>query len=395
MAMKDGIVKRGNRWAFVVELPRDPATGRRRQKWFSGYATRREAVAAREQVRADLRSETYVERSRQSVHAFLDDWLAAIEPTIRPATMESYERYLRLHVRPRIGAVLLPDLDPVIINKMYAELLRSGRRDGNGGLKPRTVRYIHTILRRALRDAVRWGRLARNPVDLADPPGSAQAAAPEMATWDAATLGRFLELSRSSEDFYYPAWHFLATTALRRGEVLGLRWSDLSNDNRRVSIRQTLVCVSHRIEFSTPKTAKGRRAVVLDENTTDMLIGHRHGQAEAHRLLGVSSTEDLVFCLRDGRPIHPERFSREFDRRIQRWGLPRIRLHDLRHTWATLALEAGIHPKVVSERLGHANIGITLDTYSHVTRSMQEEAADRVAETIVRSNTGAEPYRRV
>jgi integrase len=167
---------------------------------------------------------------------------------------------------------------------------------------------------------------------------------------------------------------------MRRGEVLGLRWSDLDLDAGRLSIVQTVIAVKHAVALSTPKTAKGRRSVALDAGTVAALREHHRQQLEQRMLLGPGWRDHgLVFTKVDGEPVDPERFSREFDRRIGRWSLPRIRLHDLRHTWATLALKAGIHPKVVSERLGHASVNITLDVYSHVTPDMQESAAELVA----------------
>ena len=384
-------MKRGSKWAFVIELPRDPATGKRRQKWFSGYATKKEAAAARHAVQADLSAGTYTERSRQTVGAYLGDWLEAVEPTLSPSTFHSYQRNLRLHVIPRIGQVRLPDLDAGVFNKLYSQLLTNGHRDKPGGLKPRTVRYIHTTLHRAFKDAVRWGRLPRNPVAAADPPGTTAAAPPEMAAWDARTLSRFLELSSTSGDHYFPAWYLIATTGLRRGEALGLRWSDLNLESARASIRQTIVCVNHEPRISTPKTTKSRRVVALDQRTVAVLTEHHRRQQQWRQTAGAAWPEhDLAFTLPDGRLPHPERFSREFDRRITRWNLPRIRLHDLRHTWATLALEAGVHPKVVSERLGHANITITLDTYSHVTPAMQEDAAETVADLLQRGTQSDE-----
>jgi integrase len=243
------------------------------------------------------------------------------------------------------------------------------------------VQYVHAIVHRALRDAVKWGRLARNPADAADPPKATAASRPESTTWTADQLRTFLERTRTSR--FSAAYHLIATTGLRRGEALGLRWQDLDLDAGRASIRQTVIAIKHTVMISTPKTAKGRRTVTLDSGTVAALREHRARQAAERLLMGAGWRDnDLVFCHPDGTALHPERFSRGFLETVARIGLPRIRLHDLRHGWATLALQAGIHPKVVQERLGHANIGITLNTYSHVMPGMHEDAAERVAALI-------------
>jgi integrase len=224
---------------------------------------------------------------------------------------------------------------------------------------------------------VKWSRLVRNPAAAADPP-KAGAGRPESITWTAEQLRTFLEATRGSR--YSAAYLLLATTGLRRGEALGLRWQDLDLDAGRASIRQTVIVIKHTVMIGTPKTAKGRRTVTLDTGTVAALREHRKRQAAERLLMGAGWTDnDLVFCHPDGTVVHPERFSRGFLEAVQRIGLPRIRLHDLRHGWATLALQAGIHPKVVQERLGHANIAITLDTYSHVVAGLHEEAAEHVA----------------
>lgn len=205
-----------------------------------------------------------------------------------------------------------------------------------------------------------------------------------MATWTAVELGAFLR--GEDEDRLLACWWLLASTGMRRGEALGLRWSDLDLENARLSVSRTLVTTEARragqpgMAWSTPKTAEGRRNVALDGATVAALKAHRARQAEEKLAVGPGyRDEQLVFCQLDGTPIHPKTLSWNFGAKIKRLGLRRIRLHDLRHSHATLALQAGLHPKVVQERLGHANIGITLDTYSHVTPAMQAEAAEKVA----------------
>jgi integrase len=377
------VVKRGKTWSVIVELPRNPQTNKRRQEWHSGYRTKREALDAEVQLKAASRAGTYVPKSKQFLDDYLTEWLAAIEPTIRPSTHYSYTRNLRLHVRPSLGSVPVKSVDAGMLNALYACLLQEGSKHSHGGgLSPRTVYYIHTILHRALKDAVRWGRLARNPADAADPPrASANSHPTRMKTWTADELHRFLEAV--SGDALYPAFLLLATGAMRRGEALGLRWGDVDLQQGRASIHQTVIPVAHKVQFGTPKTGKGRRVVGLDGRTVTALRAHRQRQLELRMSLGAGwNHHDLLFTKPTGEPLHPERFSRAFDRIVNRLGLPRIPLHGLRHTWATLALRAGVHPKVVQERLGHASISITLDIYSHAIPAMQTDAAERVVSLV-------------
>ncbi|HWL99081.1 MAG TPA: tyrosine-type recombinase/integrase [Nocardioidaceae bacterium] len=377
--MRGSIVKRGKGYSVVVELDADPITGKRRQKWHSGYRTKRQAEDALSELVNGVKTGTYVAKTKQTLAGYVGEWLTAIEPTVRPATHYSYGRNLRLHVLPYLGSTELHAVDAGMLNGLYATLLREGRRDHEqGGLSPRSVRYVHTIAHRAFKDAVKWGRLARNPADAADPPRASSSDRPESVTWTAQQLGTFLQ--GTCGDRHHTAYLVLATTGMRRGEALGLRWRDLDLDAGRASIRQTVIAVHHKPTLGTPKTAKGRRTVVLDRATVAALREHRKRQAADRLQMGEGWTDhDLVFCRLDGTLLHPERFSRSFGDAVRRLQLPPIRLHDLRHGWATMTLSAGVHPKVVQERLGHANIGITLDTYSHVTGSLHDDAAETVA----------------
>jgi integrase len=180
-----------------------------------------------------------------------------------------------------------------------------------------------------------------------------------------------------------------ALTGMRRGEVLGLRWADLDLDNGWLSVRQTLIVVDNHAQLSQPKTIRGRRQLALDPETIMVLRGHRRNQAAERLAAGPSWTpSDLVFTRQDGTPLHPEYVRRLFDRHLQRAELPRIRFHDLRHTHATLALQAGVHPKVVSERLGHTTVSITLDVYSHAIPGIQQDAASTVAALVGTADSG-------
>lgn len=377
--MRGSIVKRARSYSVVVELARDPITGKRRQKWPSGYRTKRAAEDALSELVNGVKTGTYVTKTKQTLTAYVEEWLRAIEPTVRPSTHYSYARNLRLHLLPYLGSTTLHAVDAGMLNGLYADLLASGRRDHEaGGLSPRSVHYVHTIAHRAFKDAVKWGRLARNPADAADPPRVSSSSRPESVTWSADQLRTFL--AGTCDDRHGTAYLVLATTGLRRGEALGLRWRDLDLDAGCAAIRQTVIAVHHVPSRGTPKTAKGRRTVTLDKGTVVALREHRKAQAVERLAMGAGWTNnDLVFCRVDGTLLHPERFSKSFKDAVKQLGLPTIRLHDLRHGWATMALSAGVHPKVVQERLGHANIGITLDTYSHVTGSLHDDAAETVA----------------
>jgi integrase len=377
--VRGSIVKRGKSYSVVLDLDADPITWRRRQKWHSGYRTKREAAAALAELVSSVNRGAYVPKSRQTLAEYVEEWLAAIEPTVRPSTHFSYARNMRLHLLPYLGSTPLAAVDPGALNGLYAHLLAEGRRDhGRGGLSPRSVSYVHTITHRAFKDAVRWGRLVRNPADAADPPRATSSGSPDMVTWTAEQVRAFLHGVR--DDRLGAAYLLLATTGMRRGEALGLRWSDVDLDAGRAAIRQTLIAVNHVPTLGTPKTAKGRRTVSLDAATVAVLREHRKRQAAERLQMGEGWTDlGLIFSRVDGGLLHPERFSKSFADRARQLGLPKIRLHDLRHGWATMALAAGVHPKVVQERLGHANTGITLDVYSHVTAGLHDDAAERVA----------------
>lgn len=304
-----------------------------------------------------------------TVREFLvDRWLPTIEMTIRPNTFVSYSAHLSNHVVAHLGDMHLDDIDGPVLNALYAELMRNGRRRGAGSaLSPTTVRRVHATLRRAFKDAVRWGLLDKNPVLSCDPPRLAHNTA--MRTWTLEQLREFLNFTR--HEGLHELWTLLATTGMRRGEALGLKWENVDLDARVIAIRQTLILVGSQPHFSEPKSARSRRVIVLDSTTSDVL-----------RRLCRPSAGALVFSAPDGTPLHPGAVSARFRQLVAASGLPRIRLHDLRHTYATLALQAGVHPKIVSERLGHSTIALTLDVYSHALPTLQKEAADKIADLI-------------
>lgn len=371
--MRGHVSKRGKTWGYVVDVGRDPATGRRRQRTKGGFKTRREADAALAELIRSVGTGTYVARDPQTLAEWTERWLATMAPKIRPSTLSDYRKSLA-HVTQRIGEVRLQALRPLDVEELYATLLEEGHRFG-GGLAPKTVRNVHIALRRSLADAERFGLVQRNVAALVKAPVPTR---PDLTTWCATEVSLFLASVEGHR--LAPAFRLLAATGMRRGEVLGLKWDSVDLDAGRLSVRRSLIAVDDALVWSDPKTARSRRSLSLDPETVAVLRAHRRRQLEERLAAGEMWQEhDLVFCTEAGEALHPDRFSRAFSRAVQSSGLPRIRMHDLRHTWATLALQAGIHPKVVSERLGHASTSITLDIYSHVQPELDAHAATAVA----------------
>jgi integrase len=354
-------------------------TEERRRETKAGFATRKECVAAMHKLLVAVEEKSYTAPTKASVKEYLvKEWLPAVKSTIRPSTYNSYVQHVECHIVPHIGTVKLQKLSGSQVNALYAKLAESGTKNGKKGLSAITIHHVHACLHKALKDAVRWGRIARNPLDSADPPRKNGDGSTEMKTWTAEQLRAFLDSAR--DDRLYPLWHLIAFTGMRRGEALGLRWSDVDLENARLAVRRALIPINREVVVSEPKTTKGKRVIALDPATIEVL------KAQAARQLAEQNEWDelwvdsgLVFTAENGEALDPESVSRWWRQAVKKSMLPKIRLHDLRHTHATLALQAGIHPKVVSERLGHATVSITLDTYSHAIPAMQEEAAALIA----------------
>ena len=373
--MRGHVRRRGNTWSYVIDLGRDE-DDKRRQKWVGGFRTKADANQALTKALHDVQVGSFVVPQRTTLRQFVkDEWLPSTRPLVRSTTWASYEANLRLHVLPRLGDKRLQHVRATDLNKLYADLLETGRVNGQGGLSARSVRYVHTLIGRVLGDACKWGYLAVNPAKLATPPTAKTAA---QSTWTADEVRAFL--TSVNEDDLYPAFVLAATTGMRRGEVLGLRWRDVDLDAARLSVQQALIATGYNLSFEEPKTERSRRSIALDAATVSTLRALKVRQAQERLRFGPDyQATDLVFTQADGSPVHPMTLSDTFKRRVKSAALPPIRFHDLRHTWATLAFSQGMHPKVVSDRLGHSSITVTLDIYSHAVPALQEEAAATVA----------------
>ncbi|SFO75217.1 Site-specific recombinase XerD [Geodermatophilus dictyosporus] len=375
----------GPRFLIKYAVQREDGTTRVVLK--HGSVNRRDAAVA---LRAELRKAElgeWVEPSEQRLDACLAEWTQT--QRLSPSTRASYLRSIRLHIDPHLGAHRVTRLTGPMVDTWMRKLEATGRADGTGGLAPRTVRYVFTILRSALGDAVRQGRLAVDPTDRATPPSPAEARPPEMQAWTAPELAQFLLRWADDQDpDLTMSWRLLAATGVRRGKALALRRRDVDLDAARIAVRRSVEVVERKgagEELVEGPTKTGQARVVdLDAGTVAALRAYWTARGQLTPDL-VRDTAVVLSNL-DGSHRHPERFSRRFTAQVARarralgeHQLPMIRLHDLRHTHATLLLADGVPVKVVSERLGHASATITLTVYQHVHPGMGRQAADRFA----------------
>jgi integrase len=302
---------------------------------------------------------------KQTVENYLTQWLSDIKPTIRPRSWVGHEEAVRLHVLPTLGRVPLARLSPQQVQALYTAKLA-------GGLAPGTVARIHAVLSRAFSEAARIGLVQRNVVALVKPPRPTHQEMQVLTSEQARIL-----LAAVVDDPLEALYVLALTTGMRRGELLALHWADVNLDAGFVQVRFTLQHLAGaQVVYGPPKTARSRRKVALSALAIAALQKHRERQEQQRVLVGADWVDnDLVFPSGRGGPMEGSYFlRRKFVPMLKRAGLPEIRFHDLRHTAATLLLLQGIHPKIVSEMLGHSAVSMTLDTYSHVLPDMQRDA---------------------
>jgi integrase len=381
--MKGHVRKRGSKWCFVLDIGTDPTTGKRKQKWFSGFKTKKEAEKAMIDKMHELEQGMYVEPSKTTIKEYFEQWLEDYaKSALRPTSFQTYYTLIHQHIIPSIGHITLQQLQPMHLQRFYNEQLQRGRVDGKGGLSSQSVVKLHVIIKSALGHAVKWQLINRNVADLADPPAIRKR---DIITLEADEVTHFLELAKESR--YYIAFLLAISTGLRRGEILGLRWKDIQFEEKRASIQKNLVVVKGTPLLQEPKTKGSKRSISLPTTTVDALRKYKKVQAQEKLKQGaLYQDNDLIVTTRFGTPVNPRHLLRSFYNLIKKANLPSIRFHDLRHTHATLMLQQGVHPKIVSERLGHSNTRITMDIYSHVLPSMQEEAVDQFEEMFLKNS---------
>lgn len=385
--MKGCIIERNGSLRLKVSLGKNPQTGKYESYYETFHGNITEARKRLRQVLTELDKGIFIKPGKVTVADYLKDWLKDYAYTnLAPRTAEGYDSIISRHLIPSLGMIPLMQLRPETIQRYISDKLSHGRADQKGGLTARTVRHHIICLHTALQNATKMGLLFRNPVDAITIP---RAERHEMCTMNETDIHLLLEMAQGTK--YYALFYTAIFTGMRRSELLALRWQDVDLLLLQVSVNRTLHQVKGgRTIFRQPKTEKSRRLIALTPSTASLLQEYRDSQNIVRESLGYPRlTEiDLVFCQYDGRPFLPNTVTHNWIKLVRRAGLNNIRLHDARHTHASLMLKQGIHPKIVQERLGHSSIQITLDTYSHVSPGLQQAAAQLFDEIAI-SNKAA------
>lgn len=342
-------------------------TGSDGRKRYLYGRTRREVVEAKAAVEKELEMGVFVAGPGQPTSQFLSTWLDHRKGSLRAKTFQRYESQIRLYALPALGDVELRKVTPQHLVRVYTELLETR--------SSASVAQLHAILHSAFKTAVKWHLLSANPADGVTAPRASTA---EMR-WLTAEQVRSL-IDGLEGDLYRALYVVAVATGMRQGEILGLRWQDVDFEGSALRVVNKLVRTADGYRLEEPKTKRSRRRIVLPDMVVAELRAHRIREAERLLALGIRiDDERLVFTDQYGEPVYGAHLTeRHFKPTLERLGLPVIRFHDLRHTAATLLLEQGVHVKVVSEMLGHSSVQITLDRYSHVIPTIQEEAARRM-----------------
>ena len=374
--MNGYVAQRRGRFYAVIYEGRDPVTGKEIRRWHPAGTDRAKAEKLAAKLAAVETKRIGAVRSLTFGAYLTSQWLPAKKLHLATSTYRGYERNVQRHILPVLGRTSVRRLRYQQIEALYETLLHS---ETGRGLAPKTVYEIHLIIRGALTDAHRRGLVTRNVALVARAPKQRSLQRIEGVSLTDDELRQLLRTAAGHR--FFPIYWLTAMTGMRRNEVLGLKWSDLDVTKRRLHLNRGLVAVGYEVHQTRGKTKTARRAIELDDTTVAVLEGWRAYQAAEFAAVGISESDDWVFTDGDGEPVHPHAVYERFKRIVHNAGIPAMRFHDLRHTHGSLLIKEGVPVKVVSERLGHAHIAHTLETYQHVLPGMQEDAA-RTAERL-------------
>ncbi|MDP1383003.1 tyrosine-type recombinase/integrase [Priestia megaterium] len=364
--------KSGYTWSFTIETGVDSLTGKRKQTTRRGFATKKEAENAAKELSTQLENGLNIVDNKMNLNQFLPKWLEmAAKRKVRETTFDNYQRAVNVRILPILGHVGLTDLNGPVCQKFFNHLV-------DEGLSERYIEYIYTVLNGALEKAIDWDLLLKNPLRKVDIPRGRRR---KYVVWTKEELIRFLQFSKI-ENVHYSALFFVCGyTGLRRGEMLALKWQDINSEKGTLHVQRNLIYREGNFSYGPLKTESSNRIIKLDDDTLRVLLQHKKRQSELKLLYGPRySQEDLIFCREDGQAIYPRTMTTIFNRAIKKAEVPKIRFHDLRHTHATLLLEAGVSLKEVQERLGHSSIKMTGDIYAHVTDEMKSNTSKKFSE---------------
>jgi integrase len=375
--MKGYVAQKGNRWYAVIYDGLDPVTGQERRRWHPAGTDRAEAEQLARQLAAVANGRDDEGRALSFGAYLTGRWLPGKRLTLRATTWDGYRRKIDRHILPVLGHIPLRRLRPAQLESLYQSMLHP--TDGRRALSPKSVLEVHLIIRGSLADAVRRGLITRNVALVAHAPRLRSIPKVEQEAWTAEQLQAFLRAAAGHRLF--PAFWVLAATGMRRNEVLGLRWDDVDFERGTLALNRGLVTIGYELHETRGKTRNAPRPIDLDATTVEVLCAWQAWQRTEQRAVGING-DGWVFTDADGQPVHPHAISQAFERIARRARVPVIRLHDVRHTHATLLIASGVPAKVVSERLGHATAAFTIETYQHVMPGMQADAAAVVEELL-------------
>ena len=362
-------------WIGQITVGVDPKTGKRKRKTFSGK-TRKEVADQMTEIKHDLLKGNYTEPSNIKVAEWLNEWIEGRKHSLAYSTYRNYKGKIKNHLIPSIGEMKISDLTSRQIQRLLKDKLEDGRVDGKGGLSTRSVKYIYQTLHAALEQAVKERIVSHNVCEAVEVPKKQEEK--KLHTWNKDQINKFLTTAKDMGRFY-EVFYLALNTGMRKGELLGLKWEDVSIENKRINVTRQLVSGEEGLEFKKVKTNSGNRVIPLTNKVVAFLKKLKIQQKENKLALGEAYHDsDLVLCRENGKNIYPRALTRDYDPIIEKAGIPRIRFHDLRHTFATQFLEAGGNIKILQQILGHSSISVTMDTYSHVTDDMLNMAAEKM-----------------
>jgi integrase len=359
--MQGSVRKHGASWRYAIYLGVE--NGKRKYLRKGGFRTQREAQKAMREVLSSKDKGSFVEPTQITVGEYLTKWLEDKSTVVRFGTMRKYKWMVNYRIVPVLGSISLQSLSPQHVQSFYNSL-----RTGDAPLSPRSILHVHRILHEALDRARRWELVVKNVVSAVETP---KVNKPEMKVWTAEESREFLRIARGNR--YYVAFALALETGMRQGEILALRWSDVNLESAELHVKQTdyLGHVNH------PKTIQGRRTIPLTPFMMQVLRSHRVAQAKERLFLGQDYLDnDLVVAKQNGTSLRSRSLNNHWYKLLKKSDLPVIRFHDLRHTFASLMLAAGVSPKTLVKIIGHATIAFLLDTYAHVYKQQENEAAN-------------------